>query len=127
MGFCSFIVLWWKKSQFLLTLGFGGFFIEGNIHKKYNYGKNTSNNKKPCIDIYKYCFAHCFIFSSSLTASNNNKIAKIKSYVNDAIPSIVVTATKLGLIITRPKAAADKFVHNPDKTLSHEGVNSFFI
>lgn len=55
-----------------------------------------------------------------MTATSKNTIAKKISYVNDNNPAIVLTGMKLGVKITNPKAAADKFVNNPDNTLSND-------
>lgn len=60
------------------------------------------------------------LFSSNLTATSKNTIAKTISYVNASNPTGVFNGIKLGVKITNPKAAADKFVNNPDKTRDND-------
>ena len=65
-------------------------------------------------------------FSSSMTATSKNTIAKTISYVNDSNPTGVFHGIKLGAKITNPRAAADKLVNNPDNTLSKDLLVSNF-
>ncbi len=54
-------------------------------------------------------------------------IAAIISYVNDKKPGSEFIGTKLGVIMTKPRAAAAKLVDRPERTLRSDLLPKNFL